>query len=125
MADKKSVLEEITIEDEEEETENQQNTLQDTIKEINNQIFSKNPRKKSNLTRQNTIGMIQAEVLNEYMERNFGYRYNSLDVLIETASEYPISHGGFGIERFIEAIKSIQASFEQTELPSRLQKLMR
>lgn len=115
--DKKSVLESITIEDEEEDIKNEQNTLQDTILAIDRSIFKNFPRKKSNLSRNNEVGLIQAEVLNEYMERNFQYRYAVLDTLIECGRDYPISRNGFGIEKFIEAIKSIQATFEQTQLP--------
>lgn len=120
-----SVLEGITIEDDEEDIKNEQNTLQDTLKEIGKQLFSSHPRKKSKLSRNNQIGLIQAEVLNEYMDRDFGYRYAVLDTLIETARDYPISDGGFGISSYIEAIKSIQASFEQTEIPSKLKGLLR
>lgn len=123
--DKKSVLESITIEDEEEDIKNEQNTLQDTILAIDRSIFKNFPRKKSNLSRNNEVGLIQAEVLNEYMERNFQYRYAVLDTLIECGRDYPISRNGFGIEKFIEAIKSIQATFEQTQLPSRIREMMR
>lgn len=126
MTDKKSVLESITIEDEDEEIEEgKQNNLQDTLREIGNELFKKHPRKKSNISRNNTIGMIQCEVLNEYMDINFGYRYKTLDVLIECARDYPLSVNGFGLEKYIEGIKSIQATFEQTELPSRIKDMLR
>jgi hypothetical protein len=129
MANKKdkdvSVLEGITIEEDEEEVKNEQNTLQDALKAIGNQLFNLHPRKKSNLSRDNTTGLIQCEVLNDYMERNFNYRYDVLDTLIKCGGEYPLSIHGFGLDKNIEAIKSIQASYEQSTLSDKMKGLMR
>jgi type IV secretory pathway VirB4 component len=124
--EKKSVLENILMEDEEEEnTKPDVNTLQDTIKEIGKHLNEYNPKRKSNLNHTNVSGLIQAECLNEYMQRNWSYRFDVLDCLIINARDYPISVKGFGIEKFIDGIRSINASFEQTQLPESMRNLMR
>lgn len=108
-----------TIE-EEENTTTQPNTLQDTIKELAKNLHEKNVERMSNLTSDNIDGMTQADVLNEYMDINFGYRYKTLDKLIKSKTNRVVSRDGFGIAAFIETIKSIQASFEQHQIPDNL-----
>jgi len=121
-----SVNESITIEDDTEENINENtNSFQFAVKELGHILFSKYPKKTSKLSYENIDGIIRAEVLNEYMSVNFGYRYKVLDKLIEEKQNIIVSHDGFGITKIIEFVKSIQASFEQTQIPDRLQGLMR
>lgn len=119
-----SVVESITIEDDEDDERKDVNTFQDSIKELGSQIFTKNLKKTSNLSHDNINGLIRAETLNEYMESSFGYRHYVLDKLINEKQIREVSHKGFGIEKLIEIVKSIQASFEQTQLPSRMRDLI-
>lgn len=106
---------------EEEETQiAQPNTLQDTIKELAKNLHEKYPQRMSNLTYDNIDGMTQADVLNEYMEVNFGYRYKVLDKLVDSKCNRVVSKDGYGIAAFIETVKSIQASFEQHQIPDNL-----
>lgn len=110
-------------EDTEEMVLEQRNTVQDVIREISKTLFEKYTKKTSNLTDLNIEGMIQAESLNEYMEKNFGYRYTVLDVLCKSKRDLALSSGGFGIATFIESIKSVQATIEQHEIPEALRRL--
>jgi len=119
--DEKNIVESILIDDEEEEqTSSEQNTFQDSIKELGNQLFLKHPEKTSNVSNDNNNGLLRADVLNDYMESNFGYRYNALDTLVTKKPSRALSHNGFGIEKLIEIVKNISASFEQTQLPARM-----
>lgn len=120
-----SVNKSITIEDEDEETIKPNNSFQDAVKELGAILFTKYPEKTSNLTYDNINGLVRAEVLNEYMDVNFGYRYKTIDKLITQKQMRVISHEGFGVIKIIEFVKSIQATFEQTQIPDRLQGLLR
>jgi len=120
-----SVNKSITIEDEDEETIKPNNSFQDAVKELGAILFTKYPEKTSNLTYDNINGLVRAEVVNEYMDVNFGYRYKTIDKLIIQKQMRVISHEGFGVIKIIEFVKSIQATFEQTQIPDRLQGLLR
>lgn len=122
-----SVNESIIIPDDadEERTGENTNSFQFAVKELGNILFDKYPKKTSKLTHDNINGMVRIEVLNEYMEVNFGYRYKTLDRLIKEKETRVISTDGFGVEKIIEFVKSIQASFEQTQIPDRLQGLLK
>ena len=109
--------------DEEEDSTKNQNTFSDGLNELGKALFFKYPKKTSNLSSENENGIIQAESLNEYMDRNWNYRYASLDVLIAGKRDWSVSRGGLGIEKLIEIVKSIQATFEQTQIPTGLRSL--
>lgn len=112
----------IVIEDELEDNEqiNNRNTFPEAVKELGEILFNKYPEKTSNLSYENINGIIRAEVLNEYMAVNFGYRYKCIDALIHQKQVRMIAHDGFGVEKIIEFVKSIQASFEQSQIPEGL-----
>jgi hypothetical protein len=110
-------------EEEDEESKPQVNTFQDTIKEMGRLAFVHYPEKTSNLSDENINGLIRAEVINEYMAMNFGYRYVVIDTLIKQKQMRVVSKKGYGLDKIIEFVKSISASFEQTQLPTRLQDL--
>jgi len=122
-----SVNESIIIKDDDDEDIKGENTnsFQFAVKELGNILFDKYPEKTSNLSSENINGIVRIEVLNEYMNVNFGYRYQTLDKLVKQKQLRVISHDGFGVEKIIEFVKSIQASFEQTQIPDRLQGLIR
>jgi hypothetical protein len=122
-----SVNESIIIKDDDDEDIKGENTnsFQFAVKELGNILFDKYPEKTSNLSSENINGIVRIEVLNEYMSVNFGYRYQTLDKLVKQKQLRVISHDGFGVEKIIEFVKSIQASFEQTQIPDRLQGLIR
>ena len=124
--EKRSIVESLTEPDDTEEPKSEVNTLQDSLKELGNQLFIKNSEKTSNLSHDNINGLIRADALNDYMETNFGYRYAALDTLMVMKPARSLSYNGFGVEKLIEIVKSIQASFEQTQLPATLRdRLMR
>ena len=125
MADN-SVNKSITIDiDDDDDTIKQVNTFSDAIKEMGNVIHTRYPDKTSNISQENANGIIRVEVLNEYMNRNFGYEYESLKVLCSQKKVNVVSVKGWGIDKFIEAIKSIQASFEQMQMPEGIMNRLR
>jgi hypothetical protein len=96
------------------------------IRELGEALFSSYPDKTSVLSDENILGMIRIETLNEFMLRKYGFRYTSLDAVVEYKKRLVVSKNGYGILQFIELVKSIQASFQQTELPQTLaQRIMR
>lgn len=101
-----------------------QNNIKDVINEISKALFERYPKKTSNLSNDNIDGIVQAECLNEYMDKNFGYRYSVLDILVKSKREYVLSSNGYGIAAFIESIKSVQATIEQHEIPQQFQRMM-
>ena len=96
------------------------------IRELGEALFSSYPDKTSVLSDENILGIIRIETLNEFMLRKYGFRYTSLDAVVEYKKRLVVSKNGYGILQFIELVKSIQASFQQTELPQTLaQRIMR
>jgi hypothetical protein len=96
------------------------------IRELGEALFYSYPDKTSVLSDENILGMIRIETLNEFMLRKYGFRYTSLDAVVEYKKRLVVSKNGYGILQFIELVKSIQASFQQTELPQTLaQRIMR
>jgi hypothetical protein len=114
----------ILCEEEDEETTSPQNTFQDTIKEMGGIVFEKYPKHNTNLSHENVTGLIMAESLNDYMSTNFRYRYNVIDKLISEKQVRVMGVSGFGLDKIIEFVKSIQASFEQTQLPNTMNNLL-
>lgn len=114
------------IEDEDEEATTQQlNTFPDAVKELGHILFEKYPEKTSNLSYDNINGLVMGEVLNEYMEVNFGYRYKTVDRLMKQKQMRVIAYNGFGVEKIIEFVKSIQASFDQSTIPDTMMNRIR
>ena len=111
--------------DEEDKPVSQNNTFQDTVKEMGKTLFRDYPKKTSNLSNENINGIIRAEVLNDYFDRNFGYRFKAIDTLIEQKQVMVVSKDGFGIGSIIEFVKSISATFEQTQIPDGLRGLIK
>ena len=119
-----TTVNDILIDEEDDNTtKSDVNTFQDSLKEMGGLLFSKYPKKTSNLSHENINGIIRAEVINEYMDVNFGYRYKVLDKLIEQKQIMVVSHNGLGMDKIIEFLKSISATFEQTQLPATLNRL--
>jgi chemotaxis protein CheY-P-specific phosphatase CheC len=102
----------------------QANTMKDTISEMGKTLHEKYKARNSFLSYDNIDGMVEVDVLNEYMEVNFGHKYTVLEKLVNSKCERVISKDGFGIVSLIEFVKSIQATFEQHQLPEGLKGLM-
>ena len=120
-----SVVESITIDEDEDNDKPEVNTLQDTIKQLSTELFVKNPKKTSNLSYDNINGIIRAMSINDYMEASYGYRFNALDAVVREKLALVSSHDGKGTKDLIEIVKSIQASFEQMQLPDRMRGLLK
>jgi len=112
------------IEDDEIIEENTQNNFPAAIKEIGEAIFERYPLKTSNLSSENVLGMIRCYALNDFMQENYGIRYNILDIVVEQTNTRRLSHKGYGLTKFIEAMQAIQATFEQHEVPSFMRNLL-
>lgn len=120
------VINDLLVEDEDEENiENKVNTFEDAVKELGQTLFKRYPKKTSNLSPKQIKGMIRAEVLNDYMERNFGYRYQAIDTLIDQKLTLEVSNNAKGITSLIELMKNIQTSFEQTQIPEGMRGLIK
>ena len=63
-------------------------------------------------------------MLNNYNEKYFGYRFEALDVLCEETEISSVSVDGQGLKALDSIVKSISASFEQTQLPTTLNRLI-
>lgn len=110
-----SAVNDILMDDEEEEITSSQNNFQDAVRELGKMLFEKYPEKTSNLSQDNINGIIRANAINEYTEGAFGYRYRTLDKLVSDKQKLVVSHNGLGMDKLIEIVKSIQASFEQIQ----------
>jgi hypothetical protein len=116
---------EIPISDESGGDENQ-SQFPMAIRELGEALFLNYPDKTTVLTEDNIQGMIKIEVLNDFMFEKYGFRYSVLDTLVREKKTLSLSKNGFGIEKLIEIVKSIQATFEQAQVqPSFSQKMMR
>jgi hypothetical protein len=121
-----SVNKSLTFEIEEEKKEtSEQNTFPLAIAELGEGLFDNYSDKTSNITDENIKGIIRCRALNDFMLEKYGIRYSVLDKICEDKMSLQLSRNGYGVEKFIEIVKSIQATFEQTQLPATLsQKLM-
>lgn len=119
-----SAVNDILMEEEEETETKNNNSFPETITKMGNTLFRDYPEKTSNLSAENINGIIRARVLNNYMAQNFGYEYEAINELIKNKQIYVVSEKGFGVASLIEFVKSIQATFEQTQLPSRVKDLL-
>lgn len=122
-----SINKSLTIPIEEEKDEGkEQNTFPLAIRELGEGLFENYEDKTSNISEENILGIIRCRAINDFMQEQYGFRYSVLDKICEDKMRLNLSNRGFGIEKFIEIVKSIQATFEQTQLPATLgQKLLR
>ena len=121
-----SINKSITIASEpEDNTQGNNTSFPDAVKELGKALHERYPLRTSNLSHRNVKGLIQIDVLNKYMLTSFGREFISLKELQEKKVHRTVSVKGWGADKFIEVIKGIQASFEQTELPNRLSQMLR
>lgn len=95
------------------------------VQELGENIFQNYPDKTSNITEENLMGIIRCNELNDYMQTQYGFRYTSLDTLVQEKMNKVMSKGGFGIQKFIEVLQAIQAQFQQVDVPTLGQKMLR
>ena len=124
MADS-SINKSITVASEPEEQMVHNSSFPDAVKELGKTLFERYPNTNSNISRKNEKGLLQIDVLNEYMIKNFGYRFTSLDKLRDVKLQRTLSVNGFGIETFIKSLQGIQTQFQQAELTNGLNRLIR
>lgn len=117
---------ELSMEDDIENTDSNKNTsFPEAIRELGKALFERYPNKTSNYSGENEIGLLQADVLNDYMEKNFGYRFMVIDKLSKQKIVRTVSVKGYGIEKFIELVHGINIAFEQNEIPEKLRGILR
>lgn len=120
-----SVNKSLTFEIEEDKKEiSEQNTFPLAIAELGEGLFDNYADKTSNITDENMKGIIRCRALNDFMLEKYGVRYSVLDKICEDKMSLQLSRNGYGVEKFIEIVKSIQATFEQTQLPAILAQRM-
>lgn len=111
---------------EEEEDKKGSDTFPLAIRELGESLFLNYPNKTSNLSDENILGMLRIEALNDFMQSKYGFRYSVLDIVVQYKKELVLSKDGLGIKAFTELVKSIQTSFQQTDIPQTIgQRLMR
>lgn len=108
------------IEEKDKELPFESNTFPLAIQELGQGLFENYSDKTSDLTDENIKGIIRCRALNDFMQEKYGVRFSVLDKIVEDKMNLNISRNGKGIKDFIEIVKSIQATFEQTQLPSTL-----
>ena len=103
--------------DNKEDKEINENSFPLAIQELGEGLFEKYTDKTSLLSDENIVGIIRCDTLNEYMQVKYGFRYPVLDLIVAEKKSLSLSRNGYGVERFIEIVKSIQATFEQMQVP--------
>jgi len=115
MAAENAVAEAITaslVEKNEGDIDNESNNFPAAIQEIGEAIFERYPEKTGILSSENILGMIRCKALNDYMQETTGVRYTVLDSIVLQTESRRLSINGKGLNLFIEAIRGIQASFD-------------
>ena len=90
------------------------------IKEMGKILFKRYPVKTTNITDENAAGFTSIEALNAWMEKHYNYQFSSLDIIVKSKRANVMSVKGYGIAKFIEESGSIQASYQQTDIPLNL-----
>jgi hypothetical protein len=108
--------------DEGQETDNkyQSESFLAAIKEMGRILFKKYKVKTSNISYDNASGFVSIEALNAWMEKHYKYKFTSLDIIVKSKRGNVMSVKGYGIDKFIEESGSIQASYQQTDVPLNL-----
>lgn len=84
------------------------NSLIDIIKAFNTVLFSKKEiKQKSHLTRRKIRGIIRACSFNDYMEKEYKYRFTVLDSVALNALELNKSASGYAFDKTVDGLKSI------------------
>lgn len=95
----------------------EQNNFPLAIQELGEGLFEKYIDKTSDITDENIRGIIRCRALNDFMQEKYGVRYTILDRIVEDKMKLNVSRNGKGIDKFIEIVKSVQASFQDLTVP--------
>jgi hypothetical protein len=98
-----------------EDNEPKPTAFPDAIKALGETAFKKYPLKDSNISAENRLGMTQGLVLNDYFHKNFGYRFSSIDILIDDTMKRKVSVKAYGLTTLKEMLESLHASFENLD----------
>ena len=90
------------------------------IKEMGKILFKRYPVKTTNITDENATGFTSIEALNVWMQEHYNYQFKTLDIIVKSKRANVMSVKAFGITKFIEESGSIQASYQQTDIPLNL-----
>jgi hypothetical protein len=114
------IITEDMSEDFREEDKKDNQSIIAAIREMGETLFKKYPAKTSNITSENEQGMDTVAVINDWMMSKYRYEFTTLNTLVKSKRENVMSVKGYGVEKFIEESHSIQATFQQTEIPQNL-----
>lgn len=95
------------------------------IREMAETTFRNYPTKTTNISDENSNGIIAITVLNDWMQKTYGYQYQSLHTLVKAKRENVMSVRGYGIEQFIKELGSVQTIYQQSDAPNSLANRLR
>jgi hypothetical protein len=104
------------INEDEENNSTGTNKLTDLINAINNTLHGLNKNRKGAITKRQYLAISKAKAFNDYMEKNYNYRYEILDSLCANVIDYSVSEKGLGFLTSAEALKGLNTSVELQEL---------
>lgn len=107
------------------EEEKESSSYPESIKALGNIAFKNYPLKDSNITHENSEGMSSVKVLNEYHLAHFGYKFNTLDILVDDRMKRTVSVNGYGLSTLTQLLQSMQVTFETLNGESFTSKLRR
>lgn len=87
----------------------------EAVKHIGDALFKDYEDKTAYLTSDNIRGTIGCDILNDFMQKSYGIRFNSLDLIVKLVKSRRQSRDGYGKDKFIEALQKLQASFDLIE----------
>ncbi len=105
----------IDLSEENEQSTSSANSFSDAIDSLADVALERYEEKTSNITQTNVIGHIRCNLLNQWVQENYGFRHNSLDLIVSQMPRKSMSKGGFGLTKLIEIVKGINVSYEQNE----------
>ena len=83
------------------------NSLPEAVEALCKGLFRDNIIKMGKISGNNKKGMTQIVALNNYMEKKYNVRFETLDVIVEDCMQRNISIDATGIMSLIEALKAL------------------
>jgi len=108
--------EKITEDNEESIEAGSSNKMVDLINAINSTLFGKEKEQKSKINSTTARGIKRATALNDYMDKEYSYRFKSLDALSNSTLLINKSINGHAFDKAVEALKGLSTSIELNEL---------
>ena len=108
--------EKITEDNEETIETGSSNKMVDLINAINATLFGKEKEQKSKINSTTARGIKRAIALNDYMDKEYSYRFKSFDALSNASLLINKSINGHAFDKAVESLKGLSTSIELNEL---------